>query len=90
MVKVILFLQDSRNKHQALWRAAGALSLGILLGTLVAMPYDRALGLSALPYTQHFYTALQSLVATATLVRVRAVDRTELEIDVKALAEYVT
>ena len=85
MVKIIVLLQNSLNEHRAAWRAAGALSLGMLLGVLVAMPYDRALGVSALPYTAHVYTALQSLVAAATLVRVRAVDGSEIEIDVEAL-----
>lgn len=85
MVKFILFLQNSLNEHTVVWKAAGALSLGMLLGLIVAVPYDRALGFSALPYTHHLYTALQSLVATATLVRVRTVDQIELEIDVTAL-----
>ena len=85
MVKVILLVQNSLNEHVVVWKAMGALLLGMLLGVLVAVPYDRAFGFSVLPYTQHLYTALQSLVSTATLVRVRTVDQTELEIDVKAL-----
>jgi hypothetical protein len=89
MVKVIVLLQNSLNEHRAAWRAAGALALGVLLGVLVAMPYDRALGASALPYTAHLYTALQSLVAAATLVRVRAANRAELEIDVHALTPQI-
>ena len=86
MVKVVLFLQSILNEHRIVWKAVGALSLGMLLGLLVAAPYDRAFGFSALPYTQHLYTALQSLVATATLVRVRTVDRIELAFDVEVLA----
>jgi hypothetical protein len=78
MVKVILFLQGSLNEHKILWRAVGALSLGILLGALVAVPYDRILGLSAPPYSGRLYTAVQSLIATATLVRVRVMDNVEL------------
>jgi hypothetical protein len=78
MVKVIRSLQDSLNKHKIVWRAVGALSLGILLGALVAVPYDQILGLSAPPYTGRLYTAVQSLIATATLIRVRVMDNAEL------------
>ena len=78
MVEFIRSVQDSLNKHKIAWRAVGALSLGILLGALVAVPYDQILGLSAPPYTGRLYTAVQSLIATATLVRVRAMDHVEL------------
>jgi hypothetical protein len=87
MSKFIRFLQNSLILHQTVWRAAGALSLGALLGALVAMPYDRALGLSALPYTSQLYTALQSLAATATLVRVRTTDKMELGIEIGTLPD---
>jgi hypothetical protein len=78
MVKVIRSLQDSLNKHKIVWRAVGALSLGILLGALVAVPYDQILGLSVPPYTGRLYTAVQSLIATATVVRVWVMDNAEL------------
>ena len=86
MCKVIRFLQSRINKHRIVWRAMGALSLGILLGTLVAMPIDQAFGFSAPPYTRQLYTALRSLVATATLFRVWAVDRTELVVGIEHLS----
>ena len=85
MGKVIFLLHTSIGRRQVLWKAMGALSLGILLGALVAAPFDQMFGLAALPYTAQLYTALQSLVATATLVRVRTVDRAELELDIETL-----
>ena len=87
MFKVIRFLQSHVNEHQIVWRAVGALSLGTLLGTLVAVPYDQAFGFSAPPYTLQLYTALQSLVATATLARVWAVDRAELAVEIEPLPQ---
>lgn len=86
MVKVILFVQNSIGEHRIVWKAAGALALGVALGVLVAAPYDLALGSSMPPYTAQVFTALQSLIATATLVCVRTVDRAELEIDAEALS----
>ena len=81
MDKSTHFGYTSIDKHKVLWKAVGALSLGAFLGTLVAAPLDQAFGLAALPYTAQLYTALQSLVATATLVRVRTVDQAELELE---------
>ena len=79
------FVYTSIDKHKVLWKAVGALSLGALLGALVAAPFDQAFGLAALPYTAQLYTALQSLIATATLVRVRTVDRAELALHIEVL-----
>jgi hypothetical protein len=90
MFKFIRFLQNSLIRHRIVWRAVGALSLGALLGALAAAPYDRAFGLSALPYTSQLYTALQSLAATATLVRVRTTDRMELGIEIGTLPDADT
>ena len=90
MDKGIRYLYTSIDEHKVLWKAMGALSLGILLGALVAAPLDQALGLAALPYTAQLYTALQSLVATATLVRVRTVDRSELELELAAFPPVPT
>jgi hypothetical protein len=78
MVTVIRFLQRNLKEHQALCKVLGALSLGALLGTLAAVPYDQLLGLARPPCTIPVGTAVQSLIATATLFRVWAVDRAEL------------
>jgi ethanolamine utilization microcompartment shell protein EutL len=57
-------------------KAASALMLGALLGILVAVPYDEMLGLST-----PLYSALQSLVATATFARLTCVWPREMTID---------
>ena len=44
-------------------KALGALMMGMMLGILMGVPHEEMLGLS-LP----FYSALQSLVSTATFV----------------------
>jgi hypothetical protein len=43
------------------------LAIGVILGTLVAVPYDQVFGLSA-----SLCTALRSSIATAMLVGIRA------------------
>jgi hypothetical protein len=77
MVEVIHLTQNSLSEGRILWRAAGALSLGMLLGALVAVPYDRVLN-SAPPYVGWLYAAVQSLIAAATFVRAREMDVVEL------------
>ncbi len=77
MVKVIRFLQNGLNKHKVVWRAVGALSLGILLGALIAIPYDRIFA-SAPPYVGWLYAAMQSLITSVTFFRARAMDSTAL------------
>ena len=49
--------------------AMGALVVGMVLGTLVAVPYDQVFGLS-IPLC----TALRSSIATAILAGIRATD----------------
>jgi hypothetical protein len=51
----------------------GALVIGVMLGTLVAVPYDQVFGFSA-----PLCTALRSSIATAVLVGIRAADGVEL------------
>jgi hypothetical protein len=86
MYKVTHFLQSHVNEHKIVWRAIGALSLGLIVGTLVAVPYDRAFDFSAPAYTRQLYTTWQSLVATATLFRVWAVDKAELVVQIEYLS----
>jgi hypothetical protein len=85
MFKVIRLLQNSSGEHKIVWKAVVALSLGVLLGTLVAVPYDQAFSFSVLPYPSYLYTALQSLAAMGTLVSVRTTDKTELVVEIESL-----
>jgi hypothetical protein len=73
MYEAIVLLQTESSEHRVIWNTLGALAIGALLGVLVAVPYDRLFGLSV-----PLYTVLRSLIATATLVSVRAMDRAEL------------
>jgi hypothetical protein len=76
MVSSIRFLRTSLNEREIVWRAVGALSLGVLLGVLIAVPYDR-ISVSAPPYVGWLYAAVHSVITTVTLIRVRAMDDAE-------------
>ncbi len=80
MYKAIVPLPTESNGRRVMWNALSALAIGALLGVLVAVPYDRLFGLSA-----PLYTVLKSLIATATLVSVRAMDRAGLTFETDRL-----